>query len=73
MSECDKLLAMDSPQIKIDLTAVKFISSDYMGAFIDVAAQAKKDGRRLILVIPESLRELFQAASFEKVMDLEIA
>lgn len=70
---CDKLLESRASRLVLDLTAVNFISSAYVGCLGNLVLQAARRNKRLVLKASRDASWLFEFMDITMVMELEIS
>lgn len=72
-SACAKLLESRMQRLEIDLHAVNFISSSYVGCLANLVLRASRRRKRVILKVSEDVSWLFDMVDGGRLFDLEVA
>ncbi len=69
---CARLRQAETPELVIDLTAIRFICSACLGELILTNDRANEDERRLHLKIPKRLTSIFDLMSMRDIIETEV-
>ena len=69
---CDRLLALDSPELVVDFSRVREISSVFLASVVHTCVAAAGSSRRITLRVPRRLVSFFDFTEAEPGVTLQV-
>lgn len=70
-AKCKALLALDSPEITLDLSGVREIGSMFVAALVQTCVAATSSGKKVTLRVPAKLQSYFDFADADPYITVE--
>jgi anti-anti-sigma factor len=67
-----QLCEANEREVVADLTGVEFVSSLCLGAFVVAHFTCEKNGRKLVIRVPQRCVQFFEFSNLHKILNVEI-
>ena len=71
-SKCEELLALDYPELVLDVSAVREIASRFVASLVHSCVAASEAGKKVTLKVPRALKGFFDFAEADPNLTVEI-